>query len=222
MNLRRRARPLTGATPTDRPARVAGATTGVVLAGGKSRRMGTDKRFLPLEGRPLIERALDLLDARCAEVLVSANDPERLAHLGRRVVPDLLEGGGPLAGLHAGLRAASNDLVLVLPVDAPHVAAALLDRFEEEAAGGFDVVCGSTAEGIEPLVGYYRRRCLPAIEAAGREGRFKVTDFFPGVRARVLTPRETAAADRPGGSYRNLNRPADLGAPCSRAGTGLE
>ncbi|MGH7150235.1 MAG: molybdenum cofactor guanylyltransferase [Planctomycetota bacterium] len=201
---------------------MAEATTGVVLAGGKSRRMGTDKRFLQVEGRTLIERALDLLDARCAEVLVSANDPERLAHLGRRVVPDLLAGGGPLAGLHAGLKAASNDLVLFLPVDAPHVAPALLDRFEEEAARGFDVVCGSTEEGVEPLVGYYRRRCVPAIEAAAGEERFKVTDFFPRIRARVLTPGETAAADRPGGSYRNLNRPADLGTPCSRAGTGVE
>ena len=184
--------------------------------------MGTDKRFLEVEGLPLIERALDLLDARCAEVLVSANDPERLAHLGRRVVPDLLEGVGPLAGLHAGLRAASNDLVLFLPVDAPHVAPALLDRLEEETSGGFDVVCGSTRKGVEPLVGYYRRRCLPAIEAAATVGRFKVTDFFPHVRARILTPAETAAADRPGLTYTNLNRPADLGAPRFRAGNGVE
>ncbi|HKB14691.1 MAG TPA: molybdenum cofactor guanylyltransferase [Planctomycetota bacterium] len=200
---------------------MAEATTGVVLAGGKSRRMGTDKRFLELEGRPLIERALDLLDARCAEVLVSANDPERLAHLRRRVVPDRLGADGPLAGLHAGLEAASNDLVLFVPVDAPHVASSLLDRLEEEAAEGFDVVCGSTRKGVEPLVGYYRRRCVPAIEAAAKEGRLKVTDFFPHVRARVLTPAETAAADRPGGSYRNLNRPADLGATASRPGTGV-
>jgi molybdopterin-guanine dinucleotide biosynthesis protein A len=173
--------------------------------------MGVDKRFLRVEGSPLLERALDLLAPRCEEVIVSANDPERLVGLGRRVVPDLLVGAGPLAGLHAGLKASSSDLVLLLPVDAPFVSPALLDRFAAEAARGFDVVCGSTGAGVEPLVGAYRRGCVEAIEAAFAEGRLKVTDFFPRVRARVLDPEETALADPTGRSYVNLNEPGDLG-----------
>lgn len=171
--------------------------------------MGADKRFLPVEGKSLLSRAVDLARRFTGEVFLSANDPERLVEFGLPVVPDRLAGGGPVTGIHAGLLVVPCDLVLVLPCDAPSVSEALVGRLQEEAAG-FDVTCGSTPGGIEPLVGFYRRRCAGAIEAAVAQGRRRVTDFFPSVRARVLSPQETALVDPQGRSFVNWNEPSDL------------
>jgi len=173
--------------------------------------MGVDKRFLLSEGGPLLARAIALARRFTDEVLLSANDPERLVEFGAPVVPDRLEGGGPVLGIHAGLLAASRDLVLVLACDAPHVSPVLVERLRRESPRG-DVVCGATAGGVEPLPGLYRRRCAAAIEEALSQGRRRVVDFFSSVQARILPPEETALADPGGRSYLNLNEPADLAA----------
>ena len=81
----------------------------VILAGGKSRRMGRNKALLEFDGETLIQRLYRLLDDDFDEVLVSANDPETYGFLDAPLVPDIYEGGGCLAGLHAGLLSARGE-----------------------------------------------------------------------------------------------------------------
>ncbi len=105
--------------------------TGVILAGGRGSRMGgRDKGLIKLDGRPLIEYAIDALLPQVDELLISANrNTERYARYGFRVIEDSLpDYQGPLAGILAGLDAATNELVQFLPCDVPGIPADLTKR----------------------------------------------------------------------------------------------
>src|SRR5512133_2589419 len=117
----------------------------LILAGGASSRMGTDKAWLPAGEGPLVERLARRVLPVAEEILFSANQPERYRALAAslpipaRVISDLYPGAGPLAGLHAGLKAAGHDLVLALATDMPLVNLALVTHLIG-LADGVDVV----------------------------------------------------------------------------------
>lgn len=182
--------------------------TGVVLAGGKSRRMGRDKALLELDGQPLIEWVIQRIGRVCSEVLVVAGDAERYAGLGAPVVTDRFPGVGVLGGLHAGLHAASHELILAVGCDMPFLNSTLLRSFVDWV-GGYDVAVLRRGEWVDPLHAAYRRTCLPAMEAEIRAGRRRIISFFPQVRVRYVTEAEVAAIDPELWSLRNVNTPAD-------------
>ncbi len=184
------------------------SVTGVVLAGGASRRMGRDKAFLDLGGRPLIAHVLDRMAGVCAEVLIVANDVQRYAGLGVPVVPDRFPGVGVLGGLHAGLQAAGYDLILAVGCDMPFLNPVLLRAFVAWAEG-FDVAALRQGEQVETLHAAYRRTCLPAMEAAIRAGHRRIISFFPHVRVRYVTEEEVARLDPDLRSFRNINTPQE-------------
>jgi len=113
-------------------------STGIVLAGGASRRMGRDKAFLELDGRTLIEVVVERMARVCAEVLVVASDARPYAGLGAQLVEDRFHGVGVLGGLHAGLEAAAYELTLAVGCDMPFLNPDLLRAFAGWAEG-FDV-----------------------------------------------------------------------------------
>ena len=116
---------MTGAAAHDGDAAAAAAFSGVVLAGGASRRMGRDKAFVEVDGRPLVALAADaLLAAGAAEVLVVGGDRQALGALGYTVVPDRYPGEGPLGAVLTAFAAAREPLVAVLACDLPRVAGA--------------------------------------------------------------------------------------------------
>jgi molybdopterin-guanine dinucleotide biosynthesis protein A len=196
--------------------------TGLVLAGGASTRMGRDKAFLELDGKPLIKIVIERMARVCAEVLIVAGDVRPYAGLGVPVVADRFQGVGVLGGLHAGLEAAAHELTLVVGCDMPFLNLDLLRAFVAWAEG-FDVVllrhepplrkrsAVGGAEGlfIEPLHGAYRRACLSAIEAAIRAKRRRIISFFPHVRVRYVTPDEVIPFDPDLRSFRNINTPQE-------------
>jgi molybdopterin-guanine dinucleotide biosynthesis protein A len=187
------------------------AVTGVVLAGGASRRMGRDKAFLELDGRSLIDVVIERMIGVCAELLVVAGDAVSYVDLGVPVVTDRFRGVGVLGGLHAGLEAASNDLVLAVGCDMPFLNPALLRAFAGWAAG-FDVAVLRRGRWVEPLHATYRRTCLPAMEAAIRSGERRIVSFFPEVRVRYVTTEEVAPIDPELRSLRNVNTPEEWAA----------
>jgi molybdopterin-guanine dinucleotide biosynthesis protein A len=187
--------------------------TGIVLAGGQSRRMGRDKAWLDWEGQPLLARVAHALRrAGCAEVLIVGGDAPRIAALGLHAVPDRWPGEGPLAALATGLQAARHPLALAVACDMPHLdpqALALLARL----AQGFDAAVPWVAPGgWEPLHAAYGRSCLPAIEARLQAGERKVTSFYVDVRVRAVAREEVAAADPSLATLQNVNTPEDLAA----------
>src|SRR5438094_1828 len=98
----------------------------VILAGGNSRRMGTDKALLVLQGRSLIGTIVDRVRMITDEIWISANDQFKYEFLGLPVIQDVYQGQGPLAGLHSGMRHTGRPLVLLLACDLPRVGEPLL------------------------------------------------------------------------------------------------
>lgn len=195
----------------------------LILAGGRSRRMGQDKVWLMLDGVPLVERVVQRVLPVAGEVLFSANAPARFEALAAalrdqgiasQVVADLYPGAGPLAGIHAGLAAAHHDIVLALAADMPFVNLALIAGMVG-LAPGFDAVVPQIAHPAtgeltwEPLHALYRRSCLPAIAARLAAGERRVQCFLPDVRVRAVTVDEIVRFDPTGLSFFNVNTPDD-------------
>jgi molybdenum cofactor guanylyltransferase len=184
-----------------------GDLTGIILAGGKSRRMGgRNKAFLELNGRPLIEIVVERVQSVCAEVLIVAGDTSPYTSLGVPLVEDRFRGVGVLGGLHAGLEAASHELALVVGCDMPFLNPDFLRAFAGWAEN-HDVAVLRQGEQVEPLHAAYRRTCLPAIEAAIGAGERRIISFFPRVRVRYITPEEVAPIDSDLRSFQNINTP---------------
>ena len=201
---------------------------GVVLCGGRSRRMGRDKALVALGGRTLLERAVAVLASRAPRVALACGPAERYRELGLTLRLDRSgpasagsAGFGPLAGIEAGLAGSLADApaggwVLVLACDLPEVPPDALDRLLARAAeGGSDAVLFETARGPEPLCAAYHTDLLPAVRAAldGGERRAIAPFRYPLAGgdlprvARLAVPESAARAFE-----RNLNTPADLAA----------
>jgi molybdenum cofactor guanylyltransferase len=184
-----------------------GDLTGIILAGGASRRMGgRNKAFLELDGRPLIEIVIERVQSVCAEVLIVAGDTGPYAGLGAPLIEDRFRGVGVLGGLHAGLEAASHDLTLVVGCDMPFLNPDLLRAFAGWAEG-VDVAVLRQGKQVEPLHAAYRRTCLPAIETAIRAGERRIVSFFPHIRVRYVAQEEITPIDPDLRSFQNVNTP---------------
>ena len=152
--------------------------TAIVLAGGQSTRMGRDKALLEWGGQPLIARVVGQLEPFFDEILVSGNDPERYAFLGKRVVPDEVAGEGPLMGIVTAMAAARHDTCFVTACDVPELPRDLLRRLLREARGADGAVPVSDGERYEPLFAVYHRRALPVARRLLARGVRKVLRLF--------------------------------------------
>lgn len=193
--------------------------SGVILAGGASRRMGRDKAFLEFEGRPLIARIADQVRLVGREVIVAGGtgrDMARYAPFADRCVADVYPDVGTLGGIHAGLQVARHDLALVVACDMPFLNPDLLAWFVA-AAEGWDLVVLKHEQGVEPLHAVYRKTCLPAIEATIRSGERCAFAFYDQIRVRFVAPAEIAHLDPDLRSFRNLNTPQDWHAAVAQA-----
>jgi molybdopterin-guanine dinucleotide biosynthesis protein A len=198
--------------------------TGIILAGGRSRRMGADKAFVVLDGKRLIERVMGALQQVCGQILIVSSDTQPYAMLGARVVADSIRSFGSIAGLHAGLQAMDTELGVAVAVDMPFLSPALL-RAMVDAAAGWDAVIPALASkagptdtargrgkdlGIHPLHAVYRRTCLGAIQAAiDRDDRL-LNAFLPAVRVRYFVTEEIRRLDPKLHSLVNVNTPEEL------------
>src|SRR4051794_6346321 len=111
------------------------AVSGIVLAGGQGRRMGgVDKGLQPLRGKPMVEWVLERLSPQVGEIIINANqNAATYARFGHRVVGDEVSGfAGPLAGLHAGLKASRHAMAVTVPCDSPFLPADLVARLQKE------------------------------------------------------------------------------------------
>jgi len=183
-----------------------------VLAGGKSTRMGTDKAFVVLQGRKLVERALALARSVTSTVSI-VGDASKFACFGP-VVEDIFPGCGPLGGIHAALRRSETDLNLILAVDVPFVSAALL-RYLVRRAGESPaalVTVPRTGQRWQPLCAVYRRKFGELAEPSLRAGRYKIDALFDRKRTQVITGEELLAAGFSADLFTNVNTPGDLAA----------
>lgn len=184
--------------------------TCVLLAGGKSARLGAEKASLPFGKATLAERAARKLKALSKDVILAGNP--RIVPEGVRLVGDAFPGRGPLGGIHAGLAAALSDKVLVFACDMPFVPISLLQFMCDVAASreDVDVVVPRVKGEYEPTVAVYSKRCLRPIEAVlRRSDRPRIIEFFPEVKVLALDEAEMARFGDPEHSFSNVNSRED-------------
>jgi len=181
----------------------------IVLAGGASQRMGSNKALLPAgEHETLVGRVVANLRVLSDDLILVSNSPELYADLPVRHAADQFQGAGPLAGLHAGLLAARHPWVFVAACDMPLVDHRLV-RYMMILTAGHDAVVPRIGESVEPLHALYSRACLPAIEARLLTDQRRVISFYPDVRVRYVDASEIAIFDRAGRTFSNANTPED-------------
>ncbi|MDY3282168.1 molybdopterin-guanine dinucleotide biosynthesis protein B [Dysosmobacter sp.] len=179
----------------------------VILAGGESRRMGTDKGALTLEGQRFLDRVAGEL-ALWPERLVSVRAPEDApACPGFTPVADRFPGCGPLGGLHAALSACRSDWLLAVACDMPLFRRELgefLALFPSPAADACVPV--DRAGRVHPLCALYGKSALPVLEAQLRRGDYRLTSALDRLRVRYVPLGHSAFGDE---TVANINTRAD-------------
>jgi molybdopterin-guanine dinucleotide biosynthesis protein A len=180
-----------------------------VLAGGRSSRMGADKAFLELNGRTLLERAIEKGKMVMPSVCL-VGPAEKFAAFGA-VAEDVFPNRGPLGAIHAALCHTAFSFNLVLAVDLPFVDPAFLKFLVAEAvASGAVVTVPRAGGGFQPLCAVYHRRFRDVAQAALERGENKIDALFRSVETRILEPAELGPFALGATMFENLNTPQDL------------
>jgi len=190
------------------PGALTEGVTAVILAGGNSTRMKSNKALLPFSGELFIERIYRQLSALFPEVILVTNTPEFYRFLPCRMIPDEFPGLGSLAGIHAGLKESSTDHIFVVACDMPYLNSELIRQMVSKSQG-FDVVIPESDGGFEPLHAVYAKSCLPAMEEALKNGTRKIVNCFDWSKVSVLSKDEISAVDPGFLSFRNINTPEE-------------
>jgi molybdopterin-guanine dinucleotide biosynthesis protein A len=184
-----------------------GKVSGIVLAGGKGSRMGgVDKGLQPLRGKPMVVWAIARLKPQVDEIVINANQNlEVYSALGYRVVPDEIGGfAGPLAGLHAGLAAATHSLCATVPCDSPFLPADLVSRLKS-ALGENDLAVAKTGGQAHPVFVLLRTSLRKNLEAFLKNGGRKIDAWYASLKV-VEVP-----FDDEEDAFRNINTLEELG-----------
>lgn len=194
---------------------------GVIMAGGRSTRMGRNKALLPVGGRALVERVADRLRELFAQVVVSTNDPETYAFLGLPTVPDRIPGSGPLGGIEAGLRASRFRAAFFAACDMPFLHREFI-AYLVGLAGEHDAVVPRVGGRWETLHAVYTQDVLPVVAEQLDRGDFKVARFFDRVRVRAVEEAELARFGPPQRLFFNCNTPDEYEEALRLFGAGPE
>ncbi len=186
--------------------------TGVVLAGGRSSRMGgRDKAFAAVDGEPIAVRTIRLFRRLFPQVVVATNRADRYRTLDVETVSDVFPGCGPLAGIHAAMRAARHPHVFVAACDMPGLDADVI-RFVLSRIGDADAVVPRWDHDVEPLHAVYAVRLVDRIEEALRAGRYAIRELLPRVRVDYVAEDELRRIRGIERSMLNVNTPEELAA----------
>ena len=187
--------------------------TGVLLAGGKSRRMGQDKRLLSVGDATLYTRSLSVLRAIFERVVVVVAQDSPLVASDAPVLRDVIPHCGSLGGLYTGLKEARTQWVFAVACDMPFLDPGTIRHFTSLKGEG-DVIMAKLRNGFQPMHALYHRNCLPIMEGLIHAQDFKIHRLadHPSLRARIVIPEELSRVDPEGRSFYNVNTPADLAA----------
>jgi molybdopterin-guanine dinucleotide biosynthesis protein A len=185
--------------------------TGVLLAGGKSRRMGEDKRHLFVGEQTLLERGLRVLQSIFQEVLVVIAQDSLPLGSDARVVRDLVPDCGSLGGLYTGLTQATTPYIFVVACDMPFLNQAVIAQFTSRRAA-IDIVMAKLATRLHPMHALYSKRCLPVVDKMIGARQLKIQEIVSelSLRVRYITEADLRSIDPSGHSFYNVNTMADL------------
>jgi molybdopterin-guanine dinucleotide biosynthesis protein A len=189
--------------------------TSIILAGGRSSRLGREKLAEVIAGKSLTERAVSSLISLSQEILIVISQKQARSSLSlytypeAKTVVDLYPGKGSLIGIYTGLVHSTNFLNLVVACDMPFLNVNLL-RYMIDISPGFDVIIPRVDDQMEPLHAVYSKNCIGPMESLIKQDNLKATAFFDSVKVRYVGKEELDRFDPERLSFFNINTEADL------------
>ncbi len=180
----------------------------IILAGGKSSRMGRSKALLLFDGKPLIIHIVRTLECFFSDIVIVAAAGQELPPLPMTLVRDEIAYQGPVGGIYYGLKAASRDVCFVTACDVPVLNLPLVS-YLMSLISDYDVVVPYYQERFQPLHAVYRRSVVPLLQEQLRRGELRPISLFNKVRTREVHEDEIRAFDPEGLSFLNMNAPED-------------
>ncbi|NOG84597.1 MAG: molybdenum cofactor guanylyltransferase [Candidatus Scalindua sp. SCAELEC01] len=191
--------------------------TAIILAGGKSSRMGRNKALLKIEGTSFIERQIALLHELFDDIIISANTPSEYAFLPIPVIKDLYPEKGPLGGIYTGLIESSSPYTFFLACDMPFVELPLI-RHLKGLTSGVDAVVPKSERGLEPLHAFYSKKCIEPIKKALDHSNLRIISFFSEVSVKIVELDSLSSSQTLKESITNLNTRDDYESAKKRIG----
>ncbi len=184
--------------------------TPFILSGGKSRRMGRNKSFVRLGGRPLIEIVVGkVADIFQQKPVIITNHPEEYSYLGCNMIGDIVKDKGPLGGIHAGLISSPTPYIFVFACDMPFIEKAFIHYMVNRLAGE-DILIPHNGESVEPLHAIYSKQCIAAIELHLHKDHCCVQSFFQDVNIAYVEQPEMVGLNILDHYFLNVNTVEDL------------
>lgn len=185
----------------------------IILAGGKSVRLGRDKIVEQFGTTSLLEHVLSSVESLCRRVILVTANERRFDQFADRpditVVSDIIPGQGSLGGIYTGLVTSDLPYNLVLAADMPFLCRPLL-RYMIEVSDGFDFILPKVGSFYEPLHAIYAKNCIEAIETIFRQGKRVIVELFNHVNVRYIIEKEIDRFDPEHLSFFNINTAEDL------------
>lgn len=186
--------------------------TAIILAGGKSSRLGRSKALQVIEGKNLIQWVIDRLATLSTEIIIATAHGEAIhcsSAIRTKTVADTYPGKGPLIGIYSGLMASSSSQAIVVGCDTPFLSVSLLE-YITQICSTFDVVVPRIKNKLEPLCAVYSRNCLSPIQSLLEQDELRIRKLFGMVKVKYVEEDEINKFDPEHLSFFNINSQADL------------
>jgi molybdopterin-guanine dinucleotide biosynthesis protein A len=186
--------------------------TSIILAGGKSSRLGRSKALQIIEGKSLIQWVVDRLAILSTEIIIVTAHGEAIpcSSLVRiKTVADIYPGKGSLVGIYSGLIASSSSRSIVVGCDTPFLSLGLLE-YMTQASPTLDIVVPRIKDKVEPLCAVYSKNCVAHIQELLKQDELRIIELFPMVKVRYVEEDEIDSFDPEHLSFFNVNTQADL------------
>ena len=174
----------------------------IILAGGKSTRMGTDKALLKYQGKTFVQILYDNLNSICSELIISSNNPE-IKIEGAKTVADEIKNIGPMGGLYTCLKYSKTENNIVVSVDTPFVSAKLLTEIYEQTQN-YDISIVEHEKKVHPLIGVYHKNVVKILESELKSEKYKVIRFLEKTKHQVISVDNSYKIE-----LLNINNPGD-------------
>jgi molybdopterin-guanine dinucleotide biosynthesis protein A len=182
--------------------------TGIILSGGKSSRMGTEKGLVKYRGKALIEYSVEALSSFCDQLVISSGN-SAYSYLGFPIISDEIPNCGPIGGIYSCMNARPSDIYLVVSCDVPHINSHIFKQLLE-SLGEFQAVIPIDAEGKkQPLVACYSSDCFSVFQKELKEGNFKMMKLLSKLQVyyqRIHQDENVLSSNL----FFNANTPEDL------------
>lgn len=180
----------------------------VILAGGKSSRIGQEKAFLKIGERTIIEEQMSTLYNIFDEIIIVTNNRNSFKNMDTKVVTDIVPDSGPLGGLYSGLSVSSNIHSFLIGCDMPFINLELI-KYMIENIGENDIIIPLSTKGKETLFAIYSLNCLETIRQQIELRNLKLLDILKFHKVRYIPHEEIEKFDPKESSFFNVNSPKD-------------